>query len=57
MNALEFLTATTKEGASDLFVVAGRPLSYKKNGKLIQAEEERMMPDQCEAFIREIYLL
>lgn len=57
MNALEFLTATTKEGASDLFVVAGRPLSYKKNGKLIQAEEERMMPDQCEAFIREIYHL
>lgn len=55
MNALEFLTKTTQEGASDLFIVAGRPLSYKKNGKLIQAEEERMMPDQCEAFVREIY--
>ena len=35
--------------------MAGRPLSYKKNGKLIQADEERMMPDQCEAFVREIY--
>lgn len=55
MNALEFLTKTTQEGASDLFIVAGRPLSYKKNGKLIQANEERMMPDQCEAFVREIY--
>lgn len=55
MNALEFLTKTTQEGASDLFIVAGRPLSYKKNGKLIQADEERMMPDQCEAFVREIY--
>ncbi|HIV94662.1 MAG TPA: PilT/PilU family type 4a pilus ATPase [Candidatus Sellimonas avistercoris] len=55
MNALEFLTKTTQEGASDLFIVAGRPLSYKKNGKLIQADEERMMPDQCEAFVKEIY--
>ena len=55
MNALEFLTKTTLEGASDLFIVAGRPLSYKKNGKLIQADEERMMPDQCEAFVKEIY--
>lgn len=55
MNALEFLTKTTQEGASDLFIVAGRPLSYKKNGKLIQADKERMMPDQCEAFVREIY--
>ena len=57
MNALDFLTQTTREGASDLFIVAGRPLSYKKNGKLIQAGEERMMPDQCEAFVREIYEL
>ena len=55
MNALEFLTKTTQEGASDLFIVAGRPLSYKKNGKLIQADEERMLPDQCEAFVKEIY--
>lgn len=55
MNALEFLTKTTQEGASDLFIVAGRPLSYKKNGKLIQADEERMMPDQCEALVKEIY--
>lgn len=55
MNALDFLTKTTQEGASDLFIVAGRPLSYKKNGKLIQAGEERMMPDQCEAFVKEIY--
>lgn len=34
MNALEFLTQTTQEGASDLFIVAGRPLSCKKGGNL-----------------------
>lgn len=50
MNALEFLTQTTKEGASDLFIVAGRPLSYKKGDKLTLVNEERMMPAQCEKF-------
>ena len=48
MNVLDILTQTTKEGASDLFIVAGRPLSYKKNGKILQADEERMMPHDCE---------
>ena len=57
MNALEFLTQTTKEGASDLFIVAGRPLSYKKGGKLTLINDERMMPAQCETLIREIYTL
>lgn len=57
MNALEFLTQTTKEGASDLFIVAGRPLSYKKGDKLTLVNEERMMPAQCETMIREIYEL
>ncbi|MBS6924560.1 MAG: hypothetical protein KH186_13625 [Lachnospiraceae bacterium] len=57
MNVLDILTQTTKEGASDLFIVAGRPLSYKKNGKILQAGEERMMPHDCETFVREIYEL
>ena len=57
MNVLDTLTQTTKEGASDLFIVAGRPLSYKKNGKILQAGEERMMPHDCETFVREIYEL
>lgn len=57
MNALEFLTQTTKEGASDLFIVAGRPLSYKKGGKLTLINEERIMPAQSETIIREIYEL
>ena len=46
MNALDFLTKTTQEGASDLFIVAGRPLSYKKGGKITLIDEERVMPAQ-----------
>lgn len=55
MNALDFLKQTTKGGASDLFIVAGRPLSYKKSGKLCLFNEERIMPEQTEEMIREIY--
>ena len=30
MNAMEFLTKATQIQASDIFIVSGRPLSYKK---------------------------
>ena len=35
MKILDFLTETTNAGAADLFIVAGRPLSYKKGGKIL----------------------
>ena len=57
MNALDFLTQTTSMGASDLFIVSGRPLSYKKGRKILQFDDERVMPAQTEALIREIYRL
>ena len=42
MTVLDFLTETTRQGASDLFIVAGRPLSYKKGGKLLEIDGERV---------------
>ncbi len=56
MTILEFLTETTKQGASDLFVVAGRPLSYKKGGQLLEMGE-RVMPKQTDELVSEIYQL
>lgn len=57
MNVLEILTKITADKASDLFIVAGRPLSCKKSGRLMLLDEERLMPDQTETLIREIYQL
>lgn len=57
MDALKFLTETTNIGASDLFIVAGLPLSYKKNGSLVTMGEDKIMPAQSESMIREIYQL
>lgn len=55
MDALDFLTQTTQQGASDLFIVAGRPLSYKRSGFICQMGSDRVMPDQSDAMIRRIY--
>ena len=57
MTAIEFLTEATKDGASDLFIVAGRPLSYKRSGTLKNVGTERIMPDACDALVSEIYSL
>ena len=57
MNALDFLRQATEDGASDLFIVAGRPLSYKRSGKMFLFNEERIMPAQTEEMIRQIYEL
>lgn len=57
MNVLDFLTETTRLGASDLFIVAGRPLSYKKGHKLLQYGSERIMPNQAADLIHQIYTM
>lgn len=43
--------------ASDIFIMAGMPLTCKVDGKLIHMGEEKIMPAQSEAMVREIYEL
>lgn len=57
MEILDFLTKATQLKASDMFIVSGRPLSYKKGGKILIFSDERMMPAQTEQLIREIYTI
>ena len=56
INAAAILQDATEAGASDIFIVAGRPLSYRVNGVLFH-KGDRLMPDSTEAFIRQIYEL
>lgn len=56
INAADILRDATAAGASDIFIVAGLPLSYRVNGVLFH-KGERLMPDSTEAFIRQIYEL
>lgn len=57
MTILEFLTEATNLGASDLFIVSGRPLSYKKGGRILSFSDDRVMPPETEELIRGIYHL
>lgn len=57
INALDFLTQTIRMGASDLFIVAGRQLSCKKDGRIETLGEDRLMPADTAQLIRDIYSL
>ena len=56
INAAAILQDATEAGAYDIFIVAGLPLSYRVYGVLFH-KGERLMPDNTEAFIRQIYEL
>ena len=52
---LEYLKRAALDGASDLFMIPGGPVSYKLDGQLTALSEERLIPAQSEELIREIY--
>ena len=56
LQATDMLTAATNSNASDIFIIAGRPLTYKVNG-FMHTKGERLMPDITESLIRQIYIL
>lgn len=51
------LQQAVAERASDIFIMAGLPLTYKTNGKLIHLNEDRLKPQQSELLVKEIYTL
>ena len=57
MNTKELLAKIATEHASDIFIVAGRPLTYKVNGAMKCLNDMRMMPDTCKEFVTDIYAL
>lgn len=44
-------------GVSDIFIVAGRPLSYRLNDQISADTQERLMPEQTGEIIQAIYQL
>ncbi len=51
---IEFLTKAANEHASDIFIIAGRPLAIKIDGHL-SSYGDRLMPNQTEEILRCIY--
>lgn len=56
MGIQEYLQEATGKGASDLFIVAGLPLTYKINRKMIRVGD-RLMPEDTRKLIEDIYVI
>ena len=54
---LDILERAVAQNASDVFIVAGLGLSFRKNGVIILEEGERLMPPDTEKLVQEIYEL
>ena len=52
---LEMLRVAIDEGASDIFIVAGQPLSYKKGRNIYEIDDEKVMPATSRALVEEAY--
>lgn len=53
----DLLERAVKNGASDIFVVAGLTITWRVYGKIQHMDGDRLMPPQTEEYVREIYAL
>lgn len=49
MDIIVLLQQAVLNHASDIFVVAGLPVSYRANGRICREKEEKLMPPQTKA--------
>lgn len=57
MEVLECLRRVVRDGASDLFIVAGGPISEKLDSRLVPIGEGRVYPQETERLIMGLYAL
>ena len=57
MRVEELLKQAVADQASDVFIVAGLPVSVRKNNTIRRTGEERLLPPDTETLLKEIYEL
>ena len=57
MNIIDCLQRAVADQASDIFIIAGGPVSEKVDGRIQPMDQERLLPPQTKALITEIYAL
>ena len=55
MHLNDILKQAIEEHASDVFIVAGLPVSFRKNGMISQLNDQRLLPHDTEELLPEIY--
>ena len=51
------LKEAAEKGASDLYLISGKPLSLKLGGDIHEVNQTRLMPEDTLGYIQEIYML
>ena len=55
MDLIKILEQAIEEGASDVFIVAGLPVTFRKNGVICQVTDTKLFPSDTESLLTEIY--
>ena len=55
MNLEQFLQQMIDAGASDVFIIAGLPLTYQADGRQVRSESGPLMPEDTERVVRAIF--
>ncbi len=55
MNINNILKQAIEKQASDVFIIAGRPVSFRKNNAIYCIHDEKLLPSDTEALLKEIY--
>lgn len=55
MDIVELLGGAVNRQASDIFLVAGMPLSYKVGGRIEYYEDKKLFPDQIDEMVTQLY--
>lgn len=54
---IEKMRHVVSSGASDIFIVAGRSLTYKTNGKIVSEDAPKLLPPDTKEYVEMIYEL
>ena len=57
MEIIEYLKRAVEDRASDVFIIAGGPISMKVDGRIKAVSDERLLPPKTKKLITEIYEL
>jgi twitching motility protein PilT len=57
MNAQEVLTEMVQKGVADIFIITGKPLSYKMGNVLTARDDDILMPNDTRELIEQIYAM
>lgn len=57
LSVLPYLEKAAGEGASDIFIIAGGPVSLKVDGRIAPADNNRILPDTSKELVEDIYRL